>query len=102
MTPLTPVALDEHCYCIYLEVPGSQVVNLQGTIEAYEGVGTVRTLDIKRSLVCILTTPSMLDDCIKILEACRGLVSWRPAQPPEGERDEYLGYQRKMKKDCKE
>lgn len=87
--------VDELTHIIYLEVPGSKVVLLQAIFELYEGVGTVRTLDIKRSLVCILTTPDMLPHCLMILDAIEPRILWRFAQRPSAEdRDRYLGYYR--------
>lgn len=75
--------LDEQTYVIYLEVPPSQVVLLQGLFELYEGLGTVRTLDIPRSLVCILTTPSFIEDCIDVLEAIEYTVKCRVVPRPK-------------------
>jgi len=85
--------LDDHTYGIFLEVPGSKVVHLQAYFEIHEGVGTVRTMDIRRSLVCILTTTDMLDDCIAILTAIRKNVPWRDVSCPDDvDRDRVLGY----------
>jgi hypothetical protein len=90
---ITPQPLDEHTFVLYLEVPGSKVVLLQGFFELYEGVGTVRTLDIRRSLLCILTTRTMLADCIKILHEISSHVPWRPAvDVSESMQERYLGY----------
>lgn len=83
--------LDEHTWALYLQVDGAQVVLLQALFETYEGLGTVRTLDIRKSLVCILTTPPQLKDCCGALESMRGEIEWRVVpRPPEA--DNYLGY----------
>lgn len=90
--------LDEHCLAIYLEIPGSQIVVLQAYFDHYESVGIVRTLSVAKSLVCILTTPSMLKDCFAILNAIRDTVAWRFTDKPcEAERELYHGYFRKGK-----
>ncbi len=75
--------VDSETCVIYLEVPGTRVVLFQGFFELYEGVGTVRTLDIRNSLVCVITTPTMLDDCLLILEAMATTVPWRMVAKPE-------------------
>lgn len=77
-----PRRLDAHTYAICLEVPATKIVLLQGIFENYEGIGTVRTLDIERSLVCILTTPSMVQDCIDVLHAIEYTVPWRAVECP--------------------
>lgn len=86
---------------ICLEVPGAEVVALQGYFETYEGLGLVRTLDIRRSLVCVLTTPSMLDDCMALLEALRPEIGWRPARrPADLSGDRFLGYFKKERENA--
>lgn len=88
--------IDEHSIAVYLDCPGSHVVLLQAYFDLYEGLGVVRTLDIRRSLVCVLTTPDMLEDCIKSLESIRERVPWRYAiVPPQETKDLYLGYGKK-------
>ena len=81
---------------IYLDCPGSHVVLLQAFFDLYEGLGVVRTLDIKRSLVCILTTPSMLAECLEALESIKDKVHWRFAAIPEQTtKDLLIGYGKK-------
>ena len=100
---LLPDKLDDNTYAIYLEVPGSKIVELQAHFELYEGIGIVRTLSVKNSLVCILTTKDMLNDCIELLNALRNNnagneIPWRAAKIPEPEiRELYHGYQKKGK-----
>lgn len=78
---------------VYLEVPAAQVVMLQAYFELYEGLGIVRTLDCRKSLVCILTTSTVLDDCIKALLELQPSIQWRPVPlPSEAERERYIGY----------
>ncbi len=87
--------VDEYTCFLYLEIPGSQVVIFQALFECYEGVAIARTLNLKRSLVCLVTTVSMVDDCLKILQEAKDVFSWRFApKPTEEERRLYLGYQK--------
>ena len=84
--------IDQVTRVIYLEVPGANVVLLQGYFETYEGLGTVRTLDIRSSLVCILTTASILEDCLNALDSIKAEIGWRMVEPNVELRDRYLGY----------
>lgn len=69
--------LDPHTFGIYLEVPAAKVVFFQAVFETYEGLGTVRTIDIGRSLVCLVTTDSQLEQCLAALESLKARVPWR-------------------------
>ena len=78
---------------VYLEVPAAQVVLFQAYFELYEGLGVVRTLDCRRSLVCLMTTESVLADCLAALEELRSRIDWRPtALPNATDRQRYIGY----------
>lgn len=93
---ITQVALDDQTVALYLEVPGPKVVLLQALFESYECIGTVRTIDIKRSLVCILTTRAMLDDCLKLLDTLQEEIPWNPSPNGAAEHgEEFLGYGKK-------
>lgn len=93
-------SMDEHCIALYLEVPGSQIVKFQATFEIYEAVAISRTLSVTRSMVCLLTTPDMLNDCLAILESIRHNVNWRWLPKPSAEdRELYHGYTRKARKE---
>lgn len=88
--------IDAQSVVIYLDCPGSNVVLLQAYFDIYESLGVVRTLDIKESLVCILTTPSMLNDCLEVLAAIQPSVGWTFAQIPSADlKERYLGYTKK-------
>lgn len=76
------VHIDADTVAFYLEVPRSHVVLLQVYFELYDGVGTVRTLDKESAVICVLTTPSLLNDCIGVLNAIREHVSWIPREAP--------------------
>jgi hypothetical protein len=71
------IHVDDETRVLALEVPGSKVVLLQAFFELYEGPGAVRTVDIKNSLLCIITTPSLLDACLEVLNAIQPVVHWR-------------------------
>jgi hypothetical protein len=91
-----PDIIDEGTIALYLKVPGEKVVLLQALVESYEGVAIVRTLNIRKSLVCIITTPSMLDTCAAMLEALRPEIGWEYIErPKEAEEQLYLGYFKK-------
>jgi hypothetical protein len=77
MAPI-PVPIDADTVAFYLEVPRSHVVLLTVYFELYDGVGTVRTLDKEGAVVCVLTSPSQVQDCVNVLHAIRGQVSWEP------------------------
>jgi hypothetical protein len=74
--PPTAKQLDAETVAFYLEVPRSNIVLLQAYFELYDGVGTVRTMEGDRALVCVLTTPSMAQDCIGVLQAVKSQVHW--------------------------
>ena len=99
---IIPDKLDEHTVALYLEVPGSMIVELQAYFELYEGIGIVRTLSVKKSLVCVLTTVDMQEDCIELLNALRNnaenRIPWRAVERPDEEtRLLYHGYSKKGK-----
>ena len=88
--------IDDQSVVIYLDCPGTDVVLLQAYFDLYEGLGIVRTLDIRRSLVCILTTPDMLKDCIAALASIQDKIPWRYAPyPSQDTKNLYLGYGKK-------
>ena len=79
------VELDDSARAIFLELPPSDVVMLQALIESYEGVATVRTIDLKRCLVCVVTTVSLLDTTIAVLDGLKPGIRWRAVPPPPAE-----------------
>ena len=79
---------DDETRILYLEVPGSKVVLLQSFFELYEGLGLVRTIDIRSSQVCIITTTSQLDDSFKALYDIREAVPWRLIAKPDSIKNE--------------
>ena len=77
---------------LYLEVPAAKVILFQAIFEMYEGVAIVRTVDVKRSLVCVLSTPSMVEECRNVLDSIQDEIGWKFAEQPSAEdRARYLG-----------
>ncbi|MCB0334710.1 MAG: hypothetical protein KDD62_00350 [Bdellovibrionales bacterium] len=88
--------IDEETCAYYLEVPSAQLVELQAYFEMYESLGTVRTIDLKRSLVCILTTTSLAEPCQQALLSLRDRLQWRSVERPQDVSPEaFLGYGKK-------
>ena len=79
----TTDVLDPFTRAIYLEVPSSKLVLFQAFFELFEGVALVRTLNVKRSLVCVLTTLDLSAQCFTILEALRSIIEWRQVGRPD-------------------
>ena len=93
INPALVDALDEMTRAIYLEVPSAEVVLFQAFFELFEGVGIVRTLSIRKSLICILTTINFVEECSRILSSLQGEIQWRQVlRPEEAAQQLYLGY----------
>ena len=83
---------------IYLEVPSQNVVLFQAFFELYEGLGLVRTLDLKKDLLCVVTSDSQLDVCLEALIDLKDTIDWRSACIPNAEdQEKYLGFFRNAK-----
>ena len=87
---ITAYALDEIACAIYLYCPGDKIVLLQGYFETYEGLGVVRTIDKINSKICIITTRSMLDNCISFLGSIQSEIAWRTSETVEAAANEIL------------
>jgi hypothetical protein len=89
--------LDDHCNALYLEVPGSKVVLFQAFFDIYESIGVVRTLSIRDSRICIITTPDTTPVALEILNSIQSFLPWRllNERPIEAEKELFLGYFRK-------
>ena len=84
---------DEFTPIVYLEIPSNKVVLFQAFFELYEGLGLVRTLDMRKNLICVITTASQLSDCCQALNEIQPQINWKPALiPAPEEKDKYLGY----------
>ncbi len=92
---LEPVQYSDDITCaLFLEVPGVDVVLFQAYFELHESLGVVRTIDIKRSLICVLTTTSFLSEVEELLNSIRGEIPWKLVDPPL-DADKIFGYSRK-------
>jgi hypothetical protein len=78
------ISVHENTVAFVLEVPRSQIILLQVFFELYDGVGTVRTLEVDKGIVCVMTTPSLEEDCRSVLMGIREQVSWLPRPASEG------------------
>jgi hypothetical protein len=74
-----PVTLDEGTVALYLKVAGSRIVLFQAIFETYEGLGTVRTIDVRKALVSVITTPSQVPDCQSLLTSIKPYFDLRCA-----------------------
>jgi len=74
--------LDQYTLVAFLTVPEMNLVKLQAIFESYEGIAMVRTLDMRRHLVSILTTPEMRPWCDALLTEIQAETEWRAAPPP--------------------
>lgn len=87
--------VDKETSVICLELPPANVVLLQGVFELLEGVGILRTLNAEKALICVITTPSMVSECVGVLNSVKDTILWRIAELPTGVT--FLG---DYKKDC--
>lgn len=74
-----PIESDPDTVTFFLKIDGPQVVLFQAIFETYEGVGTVRTLDIRSSLISVITTKDQAADCQRLLGSIRKEFSWECA-----------------------
>lgn len=86
--------LDGCATAVYVEIPGSKVVLFQAFFDLYEAVGIVRTIDIRRSQVCVVTTRDQLGDCLALMEALKEMIPWRFVPKPS-DSEKIFGYSRK-------
>lgn len=77
--------LDDQTAVFYLTLQSSQIVIFQALIESYEGMGTVRTVDVQRSLIALITPCSQVADCQRLLAGLKKEVRWECAADIVGE-----------------
>lgn len=79
-------SVDSDTTCFYLEVDDSQIVLLQGTFEAYEGLAAVRTIGKERPVVTLIATNDMAPTVRELLNSMRedfggeegvGAIRWK-------------------------
>ena len=79
-TPVIPKAieLDPNTASFYLQLAnGNQIVILQALIESYEGIGSVRTIDISESLVAVITPKDQVADCQSLLSSLQKEIPYQ-------------------------
>ena len=100
LSEFTPVQYDEFSSVFYGTIPSAQTVLLQGYFEIAEGLGLVRTIDLREGLVCVITTPDLAPSVAEFLNALSSLperarVEWTGVPEP-ADRERYLGHRRKL------
>ena len=89
--------LDQITKILFLNIPAEKVVLLQAIVELYEGLAVVRTIDLRNSLVSVLTTNDTWPDLLALLDSLKSQLDWRPAPiPPSMDDEVHLGYQKKQ------
>ena len=74
---------------IYLRLQREDIALLKFVIEAYEGIGIVRTIDRKKATVAVLAMPDLLHHVQAVLESLREHMDWYEIPQPE-EQDDWL------------
>ena len=95
--------LDDKTSAIFLKVPASKVALMQSLFESYEGIGSVRTLDIKNSLISILCTKDQKSECLAVLDSIQKEAGWHFAETVEEKfLEDYYGYMQDRHQGIKE
>ncbi len=74
---------------IYLRLQREDIALLKFVIEAYEGIGIVRTIDRKKATVAVLVMPDLLHHMRAVLDSLREHMDWYEIPQPE-EQDDWL------------
>jgi uncharacterized protein DUF4911 len=74
---------------IYLRLQREDIALLKFVIEAYEGIGIVRTIDRKKATVAVLAMPDFVHHVRAVLESLREHMDWYEIPRPE-EQDDWL------------
>ncbi len=74
---------------IYLRLQREDIALLKFIIEAYEGIGLVRTIDRKKATVVVLAMPDLLHHVRAVLESLREHIEWYEIPAPT-EQDDWL------------
>lgn len=94
----SPAVYDQYSAVFYGKIPSAQTVLLQGYFEIAEGLGLVRTIDLREGLVCVISTPDLAEAVSGFLVSLtelpqRARVEWSSVPEPE-DRERYLGHGR--------
>ncbi len=76
------IQLDDHAGVIMLRVPSKEVVWLQAFFELSEGLGAVRTYNVRENKVLILLSKDSYDDALALLSSIKELVDWEFLDEP--------------------
>jgi hypothetical protein len=79
--------LDDHAGAIMLRVPSNKVVLLQAFFELSEGLGAVRTYNVRENKVLILLARDSYPDALDLLNSIKDLVEWEFLDEPVPELD---------------
>ncbi|OVE80296.1 hypothetical protein BVY02_00740 [bacterium J17] len=75
---------------IFLKLPPDNIVQLKFTLESYEGLGILRTLDSDTGEVVILALEDTLADVESLLESIKGELGMRKIEAPESLEGDWL------------
>lgn len=84
------IKLDKLTYAVYFYVPRHQIVYLQSIIELYEGLATLRTINIKKNLMCLITTAEQVNHTKEMLSNVSSEINFREAQKSDISEYDYL------------
>ena len=76
------IQLDDHAGVIMLRVPSKEVVWLQAFFELSEGLGSVRTYNVRENKVLILLSKDSYNDALGLLSSIKELVDWEFLDEP--------------------
>lgn len=79
--------LDDHAGVIMLRVPSTKVVLLQAFFELSEGIGAVRTYNVRENKILILLAKDSYPDALALLNSIKDLVEWEFLDEPVPELD---------------
>ncbi len=75
---------------LFLKLPPDNIVRLKFTIESYEGIGVVRTLNSNTGEVVILALDDTVNTVREVVETIKDDLSMRYIPPPESIEEDWL------------
>lgn len=67
---------DQITQIIYIKTSPKMVVYLQALFEIYESVAIVKTIDVEKSILALITTIDYKELCLNILESVKEYVKF--------------------------
>ncbi len=67
---------------IFVKLPPEEIVSIKFTVESYDGLGIVRTLNPQTGEVVILATEDSVEDVKKLLKSLKNSLNLRIIPPP--------------------